>query len=161
MSTAFITLWRRPEAEVQRRRAAGEDRLSHAAGGQFRRAGVAAGDRVFVVGTRAGALLLIGRLDVAAVVDQAEAARRLGSRTIEAPDHLLGEGTALDADRVVPEAVARQIERASGRRLPIADDAYRVHPSALRTTGPITDASAALLDGLIDAERPAVASSGA
>jgi hypothetical protein len=60
MSNAYITLWSQPQIEVQRRHLLDDDdTLSHTANDQFRAVRVAAGDRVYVVGTREGQLLLL------------------------------------------------------------------------------------------------------
>ena len=93
---------------------------------------------------------MLGRLDVERVVDHAEAERYFRRPVYEAPDHLIGTGTELRLDRVVPEQVARQIERESGKRLVIDPRVYKVDPNSLRTTGRITESSAALLDALVE-----------
>ena len=150
MSHAFITLWSQPQIEIQRRRGKGDDALRHTANDQFRGVGVARGDRVYIVGTEAGRLVLLSRIIVERVVGQREANRELGSDTYEAADHLLGEGAALRLDRVVPEEVARRLERESGKRLKIDVDSYRVDVNSLRRTGRLTEASASLLEALLD-----------
>jgi len=109
MSRPYITLWSQPQIEVQRRALHDSDRLDHTAGGQFRACGVTAGDRVYVVANQGGQLVLLGRLTVNRIVDQHEADRHFGRRVYEAPDHLLGSGTALRLDRGVPEDIARAI----------------------------------------------------
>lgn len=151
MGDAYITLWSQPQIEVERRRALGEDRLTHAANGQFRKSGVGPDDRVYVVGTRDGELLLLGRLKVDRVVGQREAEAFFRHEVYKAPDHLIGQGSRLELDRAVPEQVARRIERESGKGLKIETDRYRVDANSLRTTGRITAASAALLDDIIGA----------
>jgi hypothetical protein len=135
MARHYITLWSQPQLEVERRAATGGATLSHTANAQFAARGVRPGDRVYVVATERGRLLLLGRLDVERVVDQAEAERLLGPDVYEAPDHLIGRGTELRLDRLVPEDIARQIERESGKRLAIDADRYRVDANSLRTTG--------------------------
>src|SRR4051794_15771851 len=137
MATPFITLWSQPQLEIERRATHSESELTHLASGQFRARGVKPGDRVYVLGTELGRLLLLGRLTVEGVVDQTAAERHFGHDVYEAPDHLLGRGTALRLDQVVPESVARRIERASGKRLTIDPDRYLVDVNSLRTTGPI------------------------
>jgi predicted HNH restriction endonuclease len=62
---------------------------------------------------------------------------------------LLGEGTELRLDRVVPERTARALRRESGKSVKIASDEYRVNQQTLRTTGRITAESAALLDDVL------------
>ncbi len=154
MSRAYITLWSRPQLELARGAVAGGATLSHAANAQFRARGVAPGDRVYVVATEHGRLLLLGRLDVERVVGQTEAERHFEEQVYEAPDHLVGTGTELRLDRVVPEHIAREIERESGKRLAIAPREYQVDVTSLRATGRITERSAALLDALLDGVIP-------
>lgn len=151
MSSPFITLWSQPQIEVERRRAGRRDaRLTHTANDQFRGVGVVPGDRVYIVGTEAGRLLLLSRLIVDRVVGQGAAERAFGRGTYEASDHLIGDGATLRLDRGVPEDVARRIERESGKRLKISPSAYHVDINSLRRTGRLTEASAALLEGLLD-----------
>ncbi len=82
-------------------------------------------------------------------MDQDEAERHFGHPVYVASDHLLGEGTRLRLDQVIPEAVARNLERESGKRLKFASDTYRVNVHSLRRTGRITEESAALLDAFL------------
>src|SRR4051794_3169841 len=126
MGQPYITLWSQAQLEVERRAGAHRTTLNHAANAQFRARGVVPGDRVYVVATEQGSLLLLGRLDVERVVDQAQAERSFREPVYEAPDHLIGTGTELRLDRVVPEHIARDIERVSGRRLAIDAEDYRV-----------------------------------
>jgi hypothetical protein len=150
MSNAYITLWSQPQIEVQRRHLFDDDdTLSHTANDQFRAVRVAAGDRFYVVGTREGQLLLLGRITVERVVDQGEADRHFGRPVYQAMDHLIGRGTKLCLDRVVPEHIARALQRESGKRVKIALDEYRVNVHSLRRTGRITEDSAASLDALV------------
>jgi hypothetical protein len=112
MSPAFITLWAQPQLEIERRAQHANRTLCHTANRQFRARGVVPGDRVYVVAVREGELLLIGRLSVERVVGQREAERRLGHDDVyEAPDHLLGHGSSLELDRVVPDASAATLDR--------------------------------------------------
>jgi len=91
---AYITLWSQPQIEIQRRHSHDDDTLSHTANDQFRDVRVAPGDRVYVVGTRAGELLLLGRITVERIVDQDEAERHFGHPVYVASDHLLGHPTS-------------------------------------------------------------------
>ncbi len=151
MNSAYIALWDQPQVEIERRALAGfGDTLGHAASRQFRARGVKRGDRVYVVATRNRQLLLLGRLTVERLVDQDVADRHFrGHEVYEAPDHLLGSGTRLDLDRVVPEGIVREIRRESGKPVKIDPQRYRIDPQSLRTTGRITAASAALLDHVL------------
>jgi hypothetical protein len=143
---AFITLWSQPQVEIERRGPGGM--LSHSANRQFRDRGVARGDRVYVVATDAGRLLLLGRLEVERVVGQREADAYFGESVDEAPDHLIGKGTSLRLDRIVPEDIARRIRRDSGKPIKMALGRYMVDANSLRTTGRITEESALLLTPL-------------
>lgn len=151
LSSAFITHWSQPQIEFERRqpRKAGE-MIEHTANEQFRGVGVEPGDRVYIVGTEAGRLLLLSRLVVGRVVGQREADRKYGRETYEASDHLIGDGAPLRFDRVVPEDITRQTARESGKRIKIAADAYRVDATSLRRTGRLTEASATLFEQLLD-----------
>jgi hypothetical protein len=150
VSRPYITLWSQPQVEVARRAAAAQEFLDHTANNQFHRVGVTRGDRVYVVATAAGQLLLLGRLVVDELIDQPEAERRFGPNVYEATDHLVGSGSPLRLDRYVPEALARQITRESGKSIGIAPDEYRVDANALRATGQVTEGSADIMDALID-----------
>ncbi len=149
MGRPYITLWSQPQVEIERR-ADQVDGLRHAANDQFTDVGVEPGDRVYILATRDGRLLLLARLTVEQVVGQAEAERILGTDNIyEARDHLMGRGTPLDLDREIPEDVARAIQRESGKPLGIAPDRYVINVHSLRRTGRITGESAALLDRIL------------
>jgi hypothetical protein len=150
MSRPYIALWSQPQVEVERRLRTASSTLDHTASDQFRSHGVQPGDRVYVVAMREGQLLLIGRIAVERVVDQDEAERHFGRPVYEARDHLIGHGTPVRLDRVVPESIARGIERESGKRLKIDPTRYAVDVLSLRTTGRITSASAELLDSVLD-----------
>lgn len=149
MSDAYITLWSQPQVEIERRSNRGGKSLDHAAGPQFRARGVKHGDHVYVVATSQGELLLLGRLTVDRVVGQREADEHFKEHVYEAPDHLIGSGSALNLDGIVPEDIARELQRASGKRLKIDPHSYRVEANSLRTTGRLTERSAALLDSLL------------
>ncbi len=109
---------------------------------------------MYVVATRpTGEMLLIGRLLVGEVTDLGGARRHFGSQAVwDAPDHLLGVPpfVTLRHDRVIPEDVARAIQRATGRLLKIDPDRYFIRGIALAAVSEITAKSAALLDGVID-----------
>lgn len=147
MSDPFITLWSQAQVEIQRETLGAGHSLDHAASEQFRQRGISRGDRLYVVATRGGQVLLLGRLTVTRILSQAEADRHFAPAPVyEATDHVLGDGTRLELDRVIPEDIARRIRRESGKRLKIEPGRYRVDPQTLRTTGRITVESAALLD---------------
>jgi hypothetical protein len=151
MSDAYITLWNQPQVESERRVAAGRgDKLDHTANRQFRARNVQPGDRIYVLATRDGRILLLGRMIVEELTDQARAEQAFGPGIYEAPDHLIGRGSTLELDREVPEAEARRLRRVPDNPIPIEPDRYRVKGNALRTTGRITEGSAAILDAIID-----------
>lgn len=153
MSNAYITLWSQAQVEIERRGLAGKATLDHAGSEQFRQRGVKRGDRLYVLATRGGRILLLGRLTVARIINQQQADRHFAPiAAYQATDHVVGEGTPLELDRVIPETIARQLARESGKRLKIDPAMYRVDPQSLRTTGRITAESAALLDQVL-AER--------
>ena len=110
---AYITLWGRDQLE--RARASQDQTLDYSAGRQFRARGVAPGDRVYVLALSGQRLLLVGRLTVTRVVDQAEAERTLPGRTDWAPDHLLGHGTPISFENAIPLDMVGQIRRESGK----------------------------------------------
>jgi hypothetical protein len=147
---SFITLWSKGQIALERSVLAPTKELTHTAGEQFRKVGVRPGDRVYVLGTDRGDLLLIGRLAVTDVLTDTEARERLGSSPIyEASDHLVGTGTQMVLDRRVPREIVRQLERFSGKPISKAGADGAVTSNGLRATGRITAASANLLDAVL------------
>jgi hypothetical protein len=151
MSDAFIAMWRQDEVDRELERFREGDTLCHAAGSRFRAVGIETGDRVYVFSTtrRDRELLLLGRLTVEQIVGKREAQARFKTEVYDAPEHLIGRGTPLDFDRVVPENIARRLRRASGKPIKIDTDRYRVDRQTLRTPGRLTEESAALLDNIL------------
>jgi hypothetical protein len=93
MSQPYITLWSQPQVEIERR-AGQAGGLRHTANDQFTDVGVEPGDRVYILATNHGQLLLLARLEVERVVGQAEAQRVLNTdnlyeaaTTSLAPEH--------------------------------------------------------------------------
>jgi len=152
MSRPFITFWNQAQLEIDRRNQtySGGDTLDFAGNSQYRKVGVQHGDRVYILATRGGKIVLVGRIVVSEVLGRRAAERRLGHPAFPAPDQIIGTGSSMDLDRIVPEKDARRIERASGKKLKFAPDRYAVVARSLLSTGEITEASAALLDALLD-----------
>ena len=153
MGAPYISMWNQEQLEIERAALTPGKALDHTASAQYRKRGVAIGDRIYVVATEHGTdrLLLLGRISVGRIVGQREANRVFGRSVYKAPDHVLGPGTELRLDRVVPERIARQIQRESGRPLKIAPDTYRLDRQTLRTAGRLTEESAILLDHVLGA----------
>jgi hypothetical protein len=151
MSNAYIATWRQDQVELERERFEKGIPLDHTAGSRFQAAGIEPGDRVYVLSITPGdrRLLLLGRLNVERIVGKHEAEVHQGREVYHAPEHLIGSGTPLDLDRLVPEDVARRLRRASGKPVKIATGNYSVDRQTLRTPGRITDESAALLDSIL------------
>lgn len=84
--------------------------LDHVASNQFRKRGVQPEDRVYVVGRSPGNdVLLLGKLTVAQVTDQAEAEALLGRELWEADDHVIAgdDQTSVSLDRSLqPEVIS-------------------------------------------------------
>lgn len=151
MGDPYISMWTQDQVDFQAEILTVGDRLDHTAGKQFRQRGVAVGDRVYVVARerQVGRLVLIGRLVVERITDQRGADAYFGRPVYRAPDHLLGKGSELRLDRVVPQRTARELRRESGKPLKIADGEYSLDQQTLRATGRVTEESAALLDAVL------------
>lgn len=145
MPTAWLQYWRPEQLEVERRTRADGRPLVETAGEQF--AGVVPGDVVYVMGRSGGSLLLIGRLSVDEVLDEAATRARFGDG-YEATHHLAGHGTLLQLDRVLPRSAAMRLRRASGK--PLVDAQGDADGQRLQSVGPLEPASAALLDQVLD-----------
>ena len=156
-SRALLTNWAQPTWRRLEREGLQGKPLRHTAGGEFRRRGLQAGDAVYVVGQEQGQLMLIGRLNVDAVVDQDQAEDELGEELYDAPDHVIGRApwTVARFDRIVPEAIARKLRMEDGTELAFESDReYRLAGQALRTDRWLASHSAATLDRLLDNEPP-------
>ena len=98
---------------------------------------------------QAQSLLLIGRLTVDAVFDQAAAETHFPEDDVyEASVHLIGHGSTRRLNRVIPKAVAIQLHRASGK--PLVDAEGNADGGKLQRVGPLDAASVILLDDLLD-----------
>jgi hypothetical protein len=129
------------------------DPLDHAAGNLFRSRGVRPGDFVYVVTVKAGQILLAGRMEVGSVVTRDQAAALLGTDDLwEAEDHIIGTGTPMRFDRLVPFEVTEKIrclvrgktEKLFFRTLTELDN------QTLRGVRELSPDSARLLDALLE-----------
>lgn len=146
MATAWVQYWRPQQLELARRHAGDGEPLGHTAGEQFGR--VVPGDVVYVLGRSGTSLLLVGRLIVDEILDQAEAEARFEGEVYQATVNLVGHSTARRLDRLIPKAVAVQLRRASGK--PLVDADGNASGDRLQAVGPLEPASAALLDEVLD-----------
>jgi hypothetical protein len=127
--------------------------FGHTASDQLGPRGLEAGDRLYVVGSDNGELLLIGRMDVAHVVRTPEAKRLMGTSNLFPRSwHAIGRAPLrpLSFERRVPEAMARSIRSEGGKPLKIDAARYRLSNMALVTARFLAPESAAALDTLID-----------
>ena len=154
--TAFTTYWKQ-DVWQDRLDREGEP-VRHAASNEFRERGVRSGDRIYVTGmSEDGEMMLITRIDVERVCDQAAAELAMGGPVYEARDHVIGpQGTTMLAsfERIVPEEVTRSLtfEREDGTLTHLtfrSSTEYLLDPQTLRTVRRLTDASAAALDQLL------------
>lgn len=146
MATAWVQYWRPQQLELARRNAGDGEPLGHTAGEQF--GTVVPGDVVYVLGRSGTSLLLVGRLIVDEILDQAEAEARFEGEVYQATVHLVAHGTARRLDRLIPIAVAVRLRRASGE--PLVDADGNASGDRLQAVGSLEPASAALLDEVLD-----------
>ena len=126
--------------------------LDHAASNVF--AGrVSEGDRVYVVTVLKGRIYLGGVITVDAVVDQAEAERRLGSTSIwPADDHVIARDPGpFVRDRQVADEVARAL-RFLPHGEPMVFKKGAIDTQTMRGVRELTPESAALLDRELEEE---------
>ncbi|HWI09200.1 MAG TPA: HNH endonuclease [Solirubrobacteraceae bacterium] len=145
MSTAWLQYWRPQQLEDERRLGADGAPFVETAGEQF--ASVVPGDVVYVLGRSGSSLLLMGRLIVDEVLDEAATRARFGEG-YTATLHLVGQGTVMRLDRVVSKRTATQLRRASGK--PLVDAQGDADGQKLQAVGPLEAASATLLDRVLD-----------
>ena len=106
---AFTHYWANPTWTSYAKAEEG-NRLNHLAGNMFHLRNVKLGDSVFVVTIRAGKLFLCARMMVEQVCSKQEAERILGYAVWDAEEHLISrDGTPMRFDRMVPEAIVRQL----------------------------------------------------
>src|SRR4051812_34130190 len=93
-----------------------DEPLDHTASNQFRAREVAPGDWMYVGYIEDGRLFLLARMQVAAVLSQDEAEKRLNEPLWKADDHLVGVPgtcTPITFDREVPRDVLQQLRFAA------------------------------------------------
>ena len=170
MPMFFTQQWRRETWESHERLGLASEPLSHTAGNQFYDADVQPDDRVYVVGLRDGALIVIGRMIVASRGDiirgetrlecvftqqEAEAHMQSDLGLWEADDHLIARpGSRLVPmrfDRILPMSEARGLvfESADDWSILLAEPSGKLSGQTLRTVRALTEESAHRLDAFI------------
>ena len=144
MARDFLAYWKPSTLEAE---SAVGGLLNHAASNQYRR--VAVGDTVWLVSVLDGRLRLIGRIIVGRIVDQAGAARELGTTNLWKADHhiLPSPDTAhefanLDVQHLASEL--RFMSAGGNDRLALAED-WSVNAQQLQTMRVLAPESVALL----------------
>lgn len=128
--------------------------LGHTCGDQF--GSVRIGDFVYCLSAHEGRAILVARMQVDDIVDQAEADRRMSHFGGAWPgiNHLFAEeenATTMYVDRFLSPAVLRQLRFHTSRgetALKLRGD--RLDPQTLRRVRELTSCSARLLDEIID-----------
>ena len=140
----YLQYWR-PDTVDANLEHDGENLVEHIAGNRLGH--INRGDVVWVVTIRSGELRLIGRILVDAVVDQAEAERRLGRADLwEATHHALvvpGTAEPIRDDSIADLAGQLTFESAKSSRLTVVRG--RVNPQQLQAIRRLTPEGAALL----------------
>ncbi|MBK9118153.1 MAG: hypothetical protein IPM18_00880 [Phycisphaerales bacterium] len=158
MPDYFTHYWNTATCEFQQ---AGRP-LHHTAGNDFAHKHVAPGDYVYVVNILRGRLRIIGRMQVARIVNYDEACELLDYDPWDADEHCLavpGSATTVRLDRFVPIELVRRLRfaRTDNSMVPLAfrdRDADLLDQQTLRAVRRLTPQSAALLDGILDQEQP-------
>jgi len=154
MPNFFSQLWTRNEYRRQCITTIGGSLLG-AASNRFNDRGVCPGDILYVWSFVHARLLLIGRMEVDAVVSFQEACRRLGTSDFsdDLTDHAIARcSTQKRAENEVPLAIIRQLAFLSPNgevKVPKFRSANEPDPQTFRGVRQLTAASAALLDGLL------------
>lgn len=154
MPNHFSQLWTGDEFRWHRDGADGMP-LRHAASNRFVERGIRPGDRLYVWSFIKGDLLLIGRMEVDAIVSYPEAVRRLDSTNFsdQLTDHAIARSaTEKRFERVVPLKIIQQLEFMSPDgeiNPPKFNSQKRPDPQTFRGVRQLTPASAVLLDKLV------------
>jgi hypothetical protein len=155
--SSYTTLWTQETCAWHVKEGFQGRPLDHTASNQFRSRGLTAGDRIFALATRDGAVILVGALTVEKVVSYEEAKKQLGYDPWVADDHLLarpGTGTPMDFDNVLPLHVVRDLEFVSGKsskRLKFRSEG-KVDRQTLRSVRELSPASALSLEARLSTE---------
>src|ERR1700687_3053557 len=141
------------EFENQRNHMEG-DTLAHTAGELFRRRKIEQGDYLYVLCRHQGDVHLVGRMQVHAIMSQAQAAQYLKTTDLwDASDHVVSianTGTIARFDRVIPLDVLKKLRfQQNGVEKPAKFKKARLDPQALRMVRELTPASAKILENLI------------
>src|SRR5437667_2349855 len=129
--------------------------LRHTAGNLFHSRGVAVGDYVYVVTVMSGRLLLLGRIEVGAILGQDQAEAALGGVLWDADDHIIAKAGSENPRRFRREVsieVAKGLRFLGGEgpaRTPQLDSNDSLDRQTMRGVRELTASSAALLDSLI------------
>lgn len=146
---SFLSYWKPATADSNL--GAREEPLRHIASNQYHR--LARGDEVFVATTRAGRLILLGKVVVGRIVDQATAEAYLGSQLWESSHHVLSEpGTESPLIEVDITPSADKL-RFLGSRDRLALDDGQVDAKQLQTMRELSPQSAAELDATLQPAR--------
>lgn len=156
MAKQFLHYWKPSTADAE----ADTKILDHAASNQFKR--VAKGDTVWLVTARDGVLELIGKLKVAIVCGQAEAASHLRldpDDLWDASHHIIAEdGGLAPVWAEIQKAAAKLSFVSSTGRASLDLDDGKVNPSQLQTMRELSAESAELLEQIFkDSYREPVA----
>jgi hypothetical protein len=154
MSKFYSQLWTGGEYRYHRRNAPGLP-LRHAASNAFNERGLGTGDKLYVWSFVEGCLLLIGRMEVDAVVSFQEAVRRLGTNNFSSTlrDHAIARVcTNKQFGNEVPLSIIRQLGFISPNG-EVSPPKFRAEgepdPQTFRGVRQLTLASAKLLDALL------------
>jgi hypothetical protein len=132
--------------------------LNHTAGNMFLKRGVSAGDSVYAVTVHRGRLFLLGRLCVAAICGQDEAARRLNEGNLwRAKEHVIASsGTPERFEFEVPLSVTKQLLFVADGpgKPPVFSAPGYLDQQTLRGVRELEPASARLLDELLPTDTP-------
>lgn len=159
MSRYFTHYWTNDTCDDMRTSGAEGELLDHLAGNDIIARGVADGDTLYVITVRKGLLCLIGKMQVARIVSQTEAAVLLDKDPQElwsARHHVIaGAATPMHFDLLVPLSRTRELRfrtKRSDTQLKFSLPGV-LDQQTLRGMRELTPASAQLLDQLLETPR--------
>jgi hypothetical protein len=147
----FTLLWRQDTLRRLRNDRVADGPMFYVAGNQFSRRGVEPRDRIFVLGTKNGAAILIGALNAGPIMSTHEVRRHLNYEPWEADEHILAEpasGTRIDFEDVLPLELVRGLQFISGNstRGLLFRSPGKIDQQTLRAVRQLTPDSAEMLD---------------